>query len=486
MSAVDLNDGDTTESFVDLSESDETVQEKEQLLQECQTEQVQMNSEQEPDPSQDITCDYKTEGSPRNEGLAYREEKPSQEPKEPGKDTGYQETQETSTKDRHENSPEEDYSNSVPYTPGEMLGPQEDAEYDNGMPGEANQETQTGGDSYGSPQETPSGGSQDEAVEEHNATLSNKPEPHVSQDDKGGSMACKKFKEGNFQETTSQKESGAVHTEEAMEDLQEVNAKKELHDNQTDEGIDEESLDRKDTSPDDHLEEQKMTMHERDQEQTGRTRDNMSDCTCEEQPVEPLQLKTEGSDWLPSLWTSKVNGVVTLRMEKSGPAAMSPVTVPQFFSDMVKKHGQKVALYARMANEWKGVTYSQYEQQSRTMAKAFLKLGLERFHAVLILGSNSPEWFMADIAAMLAGGLAIGIDPLSNASFCLKVALDSRAQIVLVDDHNQLEKILKIKNKLPKLKAMVQWRGTSNGAVPWSVHLEPVTRSGLGGGRVVS
>jgi len=31
-------------------------------------------------------------------------------------------------------------------------------------------------------------------------------------------------------------------------------------------------------------------------------------------------------------------------------------------------------------------------------------LGLERFGAVGILGFNSPEWFISDIAAIFAGG----------------------------------------------------------------------------------
>lgn len=38
-----------------------------------------------------------------------------------------------------------------------------------------------------------------------------------------------------------------------------------------------------------------------------------------------------------------------------------------------------------------------------TCAKAFLKLGLERHHSVAILGFNSPEWFIADLAAIHAG-----------------------------------------------------------------------------------
>ena len=50
-------------------------------------------------------------------------------------------------------------------------------------------------------------------------------------------------------------------------------------------------------------------------------------------------------------------------------------------------------------------TYREYEKQIRTVAKGFINLGLERHHSVCILGFNSPEWFISDLAAIYAGYL---------------------------------------------------------------------------------
>ena len=49
------------------------------------------------------------------------------------------------------------------------------------------------------------------------------------------------------------------------------------------------------------------------------------------------------------------------------------------------------------------VRLREYETEVRTVARAFLKLGLERYNSVGILGFNSPQWFIADIAAIYAG-----------------------------------------------------------------------------------
>jgi long-subunit acyl-CoA synthetase (AMP-forming) len=87
--------------------------------------------------------------------------------------------------------------------------------------------------------------------------------------------------------------------------------------------------------------------------------------------------------------------------------------------------------------------------ETRTVAKAFIKLGLERFHSVGILGFNSPEWFLADLGAVFAGGIATGIYPTNSTEACKYIAENCRANILVVEDEKQLEKILSIKDQLP-------------------------------------
>lgn len=61
------------------------------------------------------------------------------------------------------------------------------------------------------------------------------------------------------------------------------------------------------------------------------------------------------------------------------------------------------ALAVKRDGAWKFTTYAEYYQQVRTVAKAFIKLGLQQYHGVCILGFNSPEWFISDLAAVFAG-----------------------------------------------------------------------------------
>lgn len=158
------------------------------------------------------------------------------------------------------------------------------------------------------------------------------------------------------------------------------------------------------------------------------------------------------------LSTTRWDGEVKLRMGESGTAAETPVTVNQMFTTVVKRYGNYTALGWKEGEQWKSMTYSEYYKSCRTAAKSFLKLGLERYHGVGILGFNSTEWFIADIGAILAGGLAVGIYTTNSPEACQYVAENCQANILVVENNKQLQKILQIQDKLPHLKAIIQYK----------------------------
>uniref|UniRef100_A0A8C1KQL7 Long-chain-fatty-acid--CoA ligase ACSBG1 n=1 Tax=Cyprinus carpio TaxID=7962 RepID=A0A8C1KQL7_CYPCA len=160
------------------------------------------------------------------------------------------------------------------------------------------------------------------------------------------------------------------------------------------------------------------------------------------------------------LWTTEASGSVQLRMDELCPE--QPITVHQMFTNSVQKYGKLTALASKKGNKWEKVTFSEYYHLSRMAAKGFLKLGLERFHSVAILGFNSAEWFIAAVGAVFAGGIMAGIYTTNSPDACLYVANDSRANVIVVENQKQLDKILEVKDKLPHLKAIVQDPRKSN------------------------
>ena len=124
---------------------------------------------------------------------------------------------------------------------------------------------------------------------------------------------------------------------------------------------------------------------------------------------------------------------------------------------------------------WVKWTYKEYLNDIQTVAKAFIKLGLKRSHAVGILGFNAPEWHISNIAAVVAGGLGTGIYATNSPDAVRYVAEHSRANILVVENQEQLEKVELFRDKLENLEAIIQYRGSpkpGSDAISWEELLE--------------
>ncbi|XP_015430862.1 PREDICTED: very long-chain-fatty-acid--CoA ligase bubblegum isoform X1 [Dufourea novaeangliae] len=161
--------------------------------------------------------------------------------------------------------------------------------------------------------------------------------------------------------------------------------------------------------------------------------------------------------------TTQPNGRVQIKINKEGIGSTPPISVPGLLTKTANTYPDQIAFVTRpdADGERKTYTFKEYETQVRIVAKAFLKLGLERHHSVCILGFNSPEWLISDLAAIYAGGLAAGIYTTNTPEACQYCAESSRANIIVVEDKKQLEKILQIRKNLSHLKAIIMYDGES-------------------------
>ncbi|XP_066152840.1 very long-chain-fatty-acid--CoA ligase bubblegum isoform X1 [Euwallacea fornicatus] len=174
--------------------------------------------------------------------------------------------------------------------------------------------------------------------------------------------------------------------------------------------------------------------------------------------------------------TTDLEGCVRLRVPESGKSieTLPPISVPGYVKRAAEIFPDQIALSWKQEQEWKHFTYRQYLEEIRTVAKAFIHLGLKPRHSVCILGYNSVEWFLSDLAAIFAGGIAAGIYTTNSPSACQHSAEVSKANIIVVEDEQQLQKILQIRANLPQLKAVIQYSGTpsESDVISWKEILE--------------
>eukprot|EP01136_Pigoraptor_vietnamica_P024853 Opistho-1_new@78237 len=169
-------------------------------------------------------------------------------------------------------------------------------------------------------------------------------------------------------------------------------------------------------------------------------------------------------------WETDLTKALEPRLGKSGNAARAPVTVIDVFNSTCAKYGDQPALHVERGGKWINWTWKQYQSDALKCAKAFVKLGLGPRRCVGILGFNSPEWLIANMAAIYAEGVPFGIYTTNAADACHFVLEHSKAQICVVENAAQLAKILEIKDKLPELKAVVQYSERLPDKAPDYVH----------------
>lgn len=135
-------------------------------------------------------------------------------------------------------------------------------------------------------------------------------------------------------------------------------------------------------------------------------------------------------------------------------------TVYSLFADRIRKYTSnnvesKDVFYFRSGDRWQGISWKRFEEETFDFATALLAFDLERGGKVCILMGNVPEWPISDIGTIMAGGVGVGLYPTSSAEQVAYIIDHSDAEFVLVDSREQLEKVLSVRDQLPKVRHII-------------------------------
>jgi long-chain acyl-CoA synthetase len=149
-----------------------------------------------------------------------------------------------------------------------------------------------------------------------------------------------------------------------------------------------------------------------------------------------------------------------------------PQTIPEMFYARARESGPQEALRFKWAESWLSLTWSEYEQFVRNLAR-----GLEDWvhpgDFVCILSENRPEWCITDLAILSLGGVTVPLyasNPPKDIAYILE---DCGATLLFVSGADQLEKIraLRLEGRAPKLERVAVYDPTGTEA-PWLVQFE--------------
>ncbi|KFX67723.1 AMP-dependent synthetase [Pseudomonas taeanensis MS-3] len=131
----------------------------------------------------------------------------------------------------------------------------------------------------------------------------------------------------------------------------------------------------------------------------------------------------------------------------------------------LEKRPDAVWLTQPVNGRWHDFTWRQVDEQARRMASALQALGCQPGERVALLAKNCAEWFIADLAIMLAGLVSVPLYPLQSAESIAYVLRHSQCKAIFLGKLDQPEafaagippEVIRIALPYPTLAAQHDW-----------------------------
>ena len=143
-------------------------------------------------------------------------------------------------------------------------------------------------------------------------------------------------------------------------------------------------------------------------------------------------------------------------------------TLADLLPRSAEKYGDAEAVRFKDGDGWAGRSFAQVGETVRALALGLIDLGVAKGDKVSILANTRPEWTYADFAALSAGATVVPIYQTNSPEECQYVLENSDAKVVVVEDDEQLEKIRKVREKLPLLEHVIRMTGESEDAISFA------------------
>jgi len=131
-------------------------------------------------------------------------------------------------------------------------------------------------------------------------------------------------------------------------------------------------------------------------------------------------------------------------------------TIPKLLLANARRYGhRKTAMREKQYGIWQAYSWAQYLEQVKDFALGLARLGFRRHDKLAIIGDNRPPLYWALVAAEALGGMPVPIYQDAIATEMQYVIDHSDAKVVLAEDQEQVDKVLEVRDKLPKVEYVI-------------------------------
>jgi long-chain acyl-CoA synthetase len=144
------------------------------------------------------------------------------------------------------------------------------------------------------------------------------------------------------------------------------------------------------------------------------------------------------------------------RRRAGAPIDFEPGTLVDLYLDAVDAHRSHEARKVRNPDgTWTSYGYDDVDVAVREVALGLLALGLERGDRIGLVSDTRMEWALADFGLVMAGGLSVPVYPSLPPGQVQYILEDADARAAFVEDQEQYDKLVEVRDELPKLETVV-------------------------------
>ncbi|WP_353153367.1 AMP-binding protein [Pollutimonas bauzanensis] len=145
-------------------------------------------------------------------------------------------------------------------------------------------------------------------------------------------------------------------------------------------------------------------------------------------------------------------------MTQNSPARRIP-SEPDTFPAWVLHHAQvrggRAAMREKDLGIWQTMTWSQLAAQMQVLASGLAALGVQAGQHVAIVGENRPRLYLSMMAAQAIGAIPVPLYQDAIAAEMLYVFQDADIRVAIVEDQEQVDKMLEVAEQCPALRHIV-------------------------------
>lgn len=131
-------------------------------------------------------------------------------------------------------------------------------------------------------------------------------------------------------------------------------------------------------------------------------------------------------------------------------------TLPNLLAERANNHRDEVALRQKHHGIWNEITWGDYLKTVELLTISLSEnYGFKQDEKLAIIGENRPQWLYSYMAAQSLGGMAVGIYQESLPEQIVYYLNDCQARIVVVEDQEQVDKLLEIEDRIPMVEYII-------------------------------